>query len=217
LRLGFSGATCTGILLGQGRILTANHCIAESKPKPSEPALSLCIWDHEDNDLGCTWSFAVKAPPVTVDLDMAVLTVSDSLKKRLDAYAGAELSRDGLPMPLPKERVLHIAGAGCDKYWPGVFEGNGSRVLRDGVVRYAGTEGLRHRVLYLPTAPGAGACQGDSGGPLYEVTASGRMLVHGVAQSITMPGSGCSKKKPCAVWSKYTRLDTPEARAWLPR
>ncbi|MCC7440319.1 MAG: trypsin-like serine protease [Bdellovibrionales bacterium] len=218
LKLTFNLAPCTGTYLGDGRILTAGHCVDNASAGQNRP--TVCAESVHGKRLGCAFGFDYVLHQPTKDwkeLDLAILELKPGrLVSALKPLRAGRLSLDALPAPPEARPELWIAGQGCNRYWTGLFESRGTGTLRRGRVRYIRASDLPalHHLLWAPSGSDAGACEGDSGGPLYSWDPSGTLLVHGVAQSIVKPTAG-SKEDPRPVMSRYTRLDAEAARRWL--
>jgi len=228
LKLGFNRSPCTGTHIGQGKILTAYHCVA--KPRLAhQDRPDLCVFDVEGDSLGCVFGgdYSVAIPAgtdtrtildaagrrVTLPLpDIAVLTISDdSLRRKITSLDTVVLP--DLSAVLSREsQGVWMAGAGCNTYDPGFFSGDGTGTLRVGISPSPLRGANHYLLLWRPIGIAASACPGDSGGPLYTLNARGRMVQHGVASHIILNRN--DDDDLVSVMSHYGRIDTTTLLTW---
>jgi hypothetical protein len=203
LLVGSRGTSCTGVMLADGLVLTAGHCVlpgADYKLVEFDAAHQPTLKDvarvarHPEFDVN-----AVLRHRVTADVALLKLSAPAKNPAAVLAPGGGSVA--------PGDRFV-VIGYGLAK--PG--DGKSGGTVRMAALVATGQPGTLQIRLVDPATngerAGLGACTGDSGGPVFRES-GGRLLVAGVVSWSTGPklAEGCGGLTGVTPLTRY--------RAWI--
>ena len=222
-------SSCSSSYLGNGYILTAYHCIGStiaetgSKPdlafsSPKNPGSSNNVSEED---------YEVSYPPAEKwevtksgdtehkiqQPDLAMIKLKPHVSTRFANVGTAIVAGFVMEPTLSKP---YIAGYGRTNM-PNMGE-NVSGILHYGRVFINGIDNLFYHLKTTSTEYAAGL-PGDSGGPLYESGVNGKVVVHGVASTLSVKkeiSSGGAVPITKTVYSnRYVKMETANVQRWL--
>jgi secreted trypsin-like serine protease len=194
---------CTGSLIAENVVLTAGHCVPETKP--GEKAGMYIVFAMDLNKLTRENIRVVNKVVVHPQYGKEAEDGSDANDMALLRFTGAKAAGYEVAKFLNDETLLKdgatvtLAGYGLT---------DGVNKTGDNLLRKTDVQILEHfgkTEVALDQSKGKGACHGDSGGPAF-LKVAGVEYVWG----ITSRGIGKDGKDDCSLFSLYTKVKSQQ-------
>jgi secreted trypsin-like serine protease len=210
----FDELFCGGTLIDKDSVLSAAHCLVDTKPDEVRVVLGRTALNQNRGQLRSVSHRFIHPRYDGNGYDAAVLKLSRPVKG-IKPIELATSKQDNLEKP---GHLLTSAGWGVVKERPGPLDVRPLRMHEASVPVVSDTRAKRayrsQGIRYLPSLQvaagkeGKGACFGDSGGPLFDPGSRTQVGItsHG--------GGGCGQARYPAV---YTEVNNPQIGEWILR
>jgi len=210
----FDELFCGGTLIDKDSVLSAAHCLVDTKPDELRVVLGRTALNQNRGQLRSVSHRFIHPRYKGNGYDVAILKLSRPVKG-IEPIKLATAKQNNLEKPGP---LLTTAGWGIVKQRPGPLDVRPMRMHAVSVPVVSDTRakraysslGLKYLTSLQVAAgkEGKGACFGDSGGPLFDPGSRTQVGItsHG--------GGGCGQARYPAV---YTEINIPQIGEWILR
>src|SRR5918993_1677167 len=208
----FDELFCGGTLINKNSVLTAAHCLVNSKPDKVQVVLGRTVLNQHRGQLRSVSGRFIHPRYNGNGYDAAILKLSRPVKG-IKPIKLATAKQNNLEKPA---HILTTAGWGVVKQRPGPFDIRPKRMQEVSVPVVSDSRAKRayqsQGLKYLPSLQvaagkkGKSPCFGDSGGPLFD---SGSRTQVGITSFVA---GGCGRARYPAV---YTEVNNPQTGKWI--